>query len=269
LIVAVDLSQSRVLLTGATGGIGHAIARTLHAQGAHVVLSGRRPEVLAELERELGDRVTGIVADLADPGELPRLVAEANRIDVLVANAALPATGLLESFSDAEIDRALNINLRAPMQLTRALLPGMRERGSGQVVLISSLSGKIATPTSSVYCATKFGLRGFGYAIHEELRGSGVGATTIYPGFIRDAGMFADSGAKVRRGLGTSSPQDVADAVLHAVRKNPAEIDVAPLSMRAGARLFTTAPSIGSALSRALGGDRIAASVAAGQRDKR
>jgi short-subunit dehydrogenase len=267
--VAVDLSDSRVLLTGATGGIGHAIARTLCAQGAHVVLSGRRPEVLAELESELGDHVSGIAADLADPSEVARLAQEAGPVDVLVANAALPATGTLESFSDVEIDRALNINLRAPMQLARALLPAMREKGSGQIVLISSLSGKIATPTSSVYCATKFGLRGFGFALHEELRGTGVGATTVFPGFIRDAGMFADSGVKLSHGLRSRSPQQVADAVLKAIRKNPAEIDVAPFTMRAGARIFTAAPSIGSAISRAFGGDRIAAAVAAGQRDKR
>lgn len=267
--MAVDLSDSRVLLTGATGGIGHAIAHTLHAQGAHLVLSGRRPDALAELERELGDHATVIAAELADPSEVARLAQEAGPVDVLVANAALPATGMLESFSDVEIDRALNINLRAPMQLARALLPAMRERGSGQIVLISSLSGKIPTPTSSVYCATKFGLRGFGFALHEELRGTGVGVTTVFPGFVRDAGMFVDSGAKVPWTLGTRSPQQVADAVLEAIRKNRAEINVAPVSMRAGARIFAAAPSLGSAISRVFGGDRIAAAVAAGQRDKR
>ena len=96
-----------------------------------------------------------------------------------------------------------------------------------------------------------------------------MGATTVFPGFVRDAGMFVDSGAKVPRTLGTSSPQQVADAVLEAIRKNRAEINVAPISMRAGARIFAAAPSLGSAISRAFGGDRIAAAVAAGQRDKR
>ena len=85
------------------------------------------------------------------------------------------------------------MNLRAPVQLARALLPGMRERGSGHLVFISSLSGKMASAGASIYNATKFGLRGFGFALNEELRGTGVGSTTVFPGFIRDAGMFADS----------------------------------------------------------------------------
>jgi len=149
------------------------------------------------------------------------------------------------------------------------VLPGMLERAKGQIVLISSLSGKIATASSTVYCATKFGLRGFGYALHEEVQGSGVGVTTVFPGFIRDAGMFADSGAKLPPGLGTSSPQDVANAVVRAIEQDKREIDVAPLTMRSGARIFAAAPSVGSAISRALGGGRIAANVAKGQQDKR
>ena len=146
----------------------------------------------------------------------------------------------------------------------------MRERGAGQIVLISSLSGKIASARASIYCATKFGLRGFGFALHEELRGTGVGATTVFPGFIRDAGMFADSGVKLPRGVGTRTPEEVAKAVIEGIEKNRAEIDVAPFSMRSGARLFGVAPaSIGRRSTARLGGDRIAAAVAEGQRDKR
>jgi short-subunit dehydrogenase len=267
--MSVQLQGSRVLLTGATGGIGHAIARALRARGATLLLTGRRAELLDELKAELGDEVQVIAADLANAVDLASVAERADPVDVLVANAGLPGTGRLESFTSEEMNRALDVNLRSPMQLARAFLPGMLERGSGHIVLISSLAGKFASPRSSVYCATKFALRGFGFALHEELLGTGVGVTTVFPGFIRDAGMFADSGAKLLPGMGTSSPQDVAKAVIQGIDKNRAEIDVAPLPMRTGARIFTATPSIGAALSRALGGSRIATSVAKGQKDKR
>ena len=258
-----------MLLTGATGGIGAAIARGFDGRGARLVLSGRRTDMLSALKEELGGRPEVLTADLGAPDGALALAAEAGAIDVLVANAGLPGTGDLESFSVEEIDRVVNVNLRTPMQLARALLPGMRERGRGHIVLVSSISGKIASPHSSVYCATKFGLRGFGFALHEELRPAGIGVTTIFPGFIREAGMFVDSGAKLMPGMGTSSPREVAEAVIKGVLKNKAEIDVAPIAMRSGTRLYTLAPTAGAALSRALGGWKIASSVAAGQRDKR
>jgi short-subunit dehydrogenase len=267
--MTVRLEDSRVLLTGATGGIGRAIARALHDRGAQLVLTGRNSEALEELRGELSGRGEIVAADLSESGAPERLAQEAGVIDVLVANAGLPAAGTLDSFTSEQIDRALDVNLRAPLQLTRALLPAMLARRSGHIVLISSLVGKMAYPANSVYCATKFGLRGFGLALHEELREAGVGMTTIFPGFVREAGMFVASGAKLPRGLGTSSPQEVAKAVIDGIERNSAEIDVAPLAVRSGARIFTAAPSVGAAISRALGGGRIAASVAEGQRDRR
>ena len=132
--MSVRLNASRVLLTGATGGIGEAIARTLHGGGAHVVLSGRRLDVLERLRGELGERAEVMTADLADSADVMRLASAAQPVDVLIANAALPGTGRLDSFSDEEIDRTLDINLRAPIQLARALTPAMIERGAGHVV---------------------------------------------------------------------------------------------------------------------------------------
>jgi short-subunit dehydrogenase len=264
-----QLGESKVLLTGATGGIGNAIARILHSAGAYLVLTGRRAHELERLKAELGGRVESIEADLARTEEVTRLAAEAGSVDVLVANAGLAGTGRLDSFSHEEIDRILNVNLRAPIQLTRALLPQMLERGSGHIVLISSIAGKMPAPHSSVYCATKFGLRGFGYSLNIELRGTGVGVTTVFPGFIREAGLFADSGAKLPPGVGTSSPQEVADAVFSGIEKDRVEIDVAPIAVRSSAKVFGAAPSIVVGLGRRLGGARMAARVAAGQRDKR
>jgi short-subunit dehydrogenase len=267
--MTVRLEDSRVLLTGATGGIGRAIAHALRYRGAELVLTGRKAEALEELRGELGGRGEIVAADLSEEGAPERLAEEAGAIDVLVANAGLPAAGRLDSFTSEQIDRALDVNLRAPLRLTHALLPAMLARRSGHIVLVSSLVGKIAYPANSVYCATKFGLRGFGLALHEELREAGVGVTTIFPGFVREAGMFVASGAKLPRGLGTSSPQEVAKAVIDGIEHNSAEIDVAPLAVRSGAKIFTAAPSIGAAISRVLGGSRIAASVAEGQRDRR
>jgi short-subunit dehydrogenase len=267
--VALRLDDSRVLLTGATGGIGRAIARALHARGATLVVSGRNVEALTEIERELGGRVEAISADLAIPEAVADLAKRAGRVDVLVANAGLPASGRLDGFTHEEIDRALDVNLRAPVHLARTLVPEMLERGAGHIVLISSLVGKVASPLSSVYSATKFGLRGFGFSLHEELRGTGVGVTTVFPGFVSGAGLFADSGAKLPLGVGTSPPEAVAKAVIEGIERNRAEIDVAPISMRSGARVFALAPTLGAAISRALGGGKIAASLAEGQRDKR
>jgi short-subunit dehydrogenase len=262
-----DLQASTVLVTGATGGIGRAIVRAMRARGAAVIATGRRGDVLDELARDI-DGVEPLVADLCDPAQVEALVF-GRHIDVLVANAALPASGRLETFTVEEIDRALNVNLRAPMQLARALVPRMAERGSGHLVFISSLSGKMASAGASVYNATKFGLRGFGFALNEELRGSGVGATTVFPGFIREAGMFADSRVKLPRGVGTRTPEDVAKAVIEGIEKNRAEIDVAPFSLASGARIFGLAPRLVAGVNRRLGADPLAESIAKGQRDKR
>jgi short-subunit dehydrogenase len=265
--MSVQLQGSTALVTGATGGIGQAIVRALHARGATVLASGRKRDLLDELARDL-DGVEPLVADLCDPAQVAALVF-GRRIDVLVANAALPASGRLDSFSPEEIDRALDVNLRAPVQMARALVPGMLERGAGHLVFISSLSGKMASARASVYNATKFGLRGFGFALNEELRGSGVGATTVFPGFIREAGMFADSKVKLPRGVGTRTPDDVGRAVIQGIEKNRAEIDVAPVSLSSGARLFGSAPGLIAAINRRLGSDPLADAIAAGQRDKR
>lgn len=265
-----DLNGARALVTGATGGIGNAIARALHDRGAHVGITGRRREVLDELAAELGgDRVDVLPADLAEPGALSDLLERAGRVDVLVANAALPGSGRLDDYSPEQIDRAIDVNLRAPVQMARALTPAMVERGSGHVVLISSISGKVATAQASIYNATKFGLRGFGFALNDELRGTGVGVTTVFPGFIKEAGMFAESGTELPPGVGMRTPDQVAAAVVRGVEKGKPEIDVAPVSLRAGGWLFGVAPSLVATLTRVTGGEKVATAMSEGQREKR
>ena len=261
------LGGATVLLTGATGGLGHAIARQLHGAGASLILTGRRTDVLEPLAQELGAR--SIAADLADRDAPARLLEEAGEVDVLVANAALPASGLLDSFNVDEIDRALDVNLRAPIVLARLLAPKLAERGSGHLVFISSLAGKAAAPRSSLYSGTKFGLRGFALGLRADLHKHGVGVSTVFPGFIRDAGMFADSGAKLPAGVGTRTPEDVARGVQRAIERNKAEVDVAPRGLRLGALFSGVAPSFAERTTRRMGGDKVAAATAAGQAEKR
>ena len=264
-----QLSGARALVTGATGGIGGAIARGLHARGATVILTGRREEVLEEIRSSLGDRVEIVAADLADPDAPARLAEAAGAVDVLVANAALPASGRVEDFSPEEIDRSLAVNLRAPVQLTRALLPGMLDRGRGHVVFVSSLSGKVASPRSGLYSATKFGLRGFASGLREDVEPLGIGVTVVFPSFISDAGFFAESGAKLPRWVGTRTPEQVADAVVRGVERERAEVDVAPLSLRLGTFVSQLAPVTAARVQRRLGAERIADELSDAQRDKR
>jgi short-subunit dehydrogenase len=265
-----ELAGRTVLLTGASGGIGRAIARALHRRGASLVVTARRSEVLVDLQRELGgERVEPVAADLSDRDDLARLAARSTEVDVLVANAALPASGRVEGFSPAEIDRALDVNLRAPIQLARALVPPMLERRSGHLVFISSLAGKVATARSALYSATKFGVRAFAAGLREDLHGSGVGVTTVFPGFISDAGLFAGSGVELPRGVGTRTPDEVANAVLRGIEEGKPEIDVAPLGLRAGALFSAVAPNLAAPVQRRLGSTAIADAIAEGQADKR
>jgi short-subunit dehydrogenase len=266
----VQLDGRRALVTGATGGIGKAIARALHERGAHVLLTGRRAEVLDELVTELGgQRCEAVPADLASADDVRSLLDRAGRVDVLVANAALPGSGRLDEYSTDEIQRALDVNLGAPIHLARALVPEMIDRGEGHLVFISSISGKVASPRGSIYAATKFGLRGFATSLHAELRDQGVGVTTVFPGFISDAGMWAETGLKLRPGVSTRTPEQVAAGVIKGIDSNKSEIDVAPLVLRAGGWAAGISQSAVQRLQRLGGGDELAEQMAEGQRAKR
>lgn len=264
-----ELDGKTVLLTGATGGLGRAIALALAERGASLVLSARKADALSELAGELPGEHRTAPADLGEEGAAERLAVEAGQVDGLVANAGLPGTGRVESFSPEELKRALRVNLEAPMMLARELAPPMSERGVGHLVFISSLAGKSPTPKSAVYAATKFGLRGFALCLRADLAPSGVGASIVAPGFIREAGMFADANAKPPPGLGTSTPQQVASGVVTAIERNKVEVAVAPLRQRALAHLGLASPRV--AMQAVTGGTarKAADRVAEGQSDKR
>jgi short-subunit dehydrogenase len=161
---------------------------------------------------------------------------------VLIANAGVPASGRLTDFEVEQLDRALDVNLRAPLVLARLLLPGMIERKAGHIVLMASLAGKVPAPRSSVYNATKFALRGFGHALAAELRRTGVGVSVVSPTFVDEAGMFAESGARVP--VRTVKPSQVADAVVRGILRRKVEIVVAPIEQRLFGRLVTAVPEM-------------------------
>lgn len=262
-----EIAGTTVLLTGASGGLGHAIAHALASRGARLVLTGRRADVLEPLAQEVGGRA--LAFDLAERAAAERLAHEAGEVDILVANAGLPASGTVDDYTLEQIDRALEVNLRAPIALAKLLSPAMVARGRGHLVFVSSLSGKMGAGGGSLYSATKFGLRGFALGLRDDLRPTGVGVSTVFPGFIRDAGMFADARVELPRGVGTRSPEDVADGVVRAIERNKAEIVVAPAGLRAGAVVAGVAPELAANVSRRLGGQRVADALVSSQRDKR
>ena len=183
-----DLSGKTALVTGATGGLGGAIARAFHAQGARVVLSGTREAALRALADELGEGAFIAAANLADPqsvdGLIGRAEAEAGQIDILVSNAGLTRDGLLLRMKDEDWETVLRVNLEAYFRLSRAALKGMFKRRSGRIIGITSVVGVTGNPGQTNYAASKAGMIGFTKALAAEVAGRQVTANCIAPGFI-------------------------------------------------------------------------------------
>jgi short-subunit dehydrogenase len=236
-----DLRGARTLVTGATGGLGAAIARACAARGAQVIVTGRREAPLHVLATEVG--AESVVADLANRDGVARLIDRVDEVDVLVSNAALPGGGRIETFSLEEIDRVLEVNLRAPVVLSQHFASGMARRGRGHLVFVSSLAAAFPIPGLAIYNATKSALVSYGLSLRGELAPSGIGVSIVYPGPIRDAGMWADTGLAPPVGLRTRSPHDVGAGVVRAVERNRAEVMVASLALRVGALLGRCVPA--------------------------
>jgi short-subunit dehydrogenase len=237
------LAGLNAIVTGASRGIGVYIARALAAEGVNLVLSARSLEPIESLAAELaktGIRAIAVRADVAvaDQREalLQRAQAELGAIDVLVNNAGLETNAAFSDFSVGDIEQMIQVDLIAPMLLTRLLLPSMLERKTGQVINIASLAGKGATPYNVPYSAAKGGLVLFTHSLRAELRGTGVSTSVICPGFISGTGMFAekerDHAVDVPALVGTSTPEAVARAVIRALRTDAVEIIVAPGPIR-------------------------------------
>jgi short-subunit dehydrogenase len=269
---SVEIEGKTLLLSGATGGIGRAIAEELARHGALLVLSSRKEEELGRLAQSIpggAERHRTVVADLAEPGAAEELVEGAGDVDGMVANAALPASGKLEHFSSEEVKRAIRVNFESPILMGRAIATRLAEKGEGHLVFISSLSGKVGSPGAALYSSTKFGLRGFAFALREDMQPHGVGVSIVSPGFVRGAGMWADAEVEPPPMIGTTTPEKVARAVVRVIERNRNEITVAPLRQRFLAEIGYRHPEISARLQRRGGAEQIAADLAAGQSDKR
>ena len=264
-----ELQGRRALITGASGGIGGAIARALHGRGAAVVLSGRNVDALEQLASALGDRAEALPADLQTSTDARELARRAGAVDVLVANAALPASGRIDDYTPEQLDRALGVNLAAPIHLAHELIPGMLERGRGHLVFINSMSGKVASPRSALYSATKFGLRGFAFSLRQDLEGTGIGVSSVFPGFVSDGGMFAETGIEAPGSVQAVPPTRVAADVVKAIESNRAEIDSAPVFAQFGGRIFGMAPNLVARITKRMGGTELADAIGEAQREKR
>jgi short-subunit dehydrogenase len=261
----VDVRGCRTLVTGASGGLGAAIARELRRRGADLVLTARREEPLRALADELG--ATILVADLCDRESLLRVASDAESTDVLVLNAGVDAADDLVDLAPEAIERAFEVNLVAPAVLSAAVAGRMRERGRGHVVFISSMAGKMATSgNGAIYAATKWGLRGLALSLRGELRDSGVSVSAVFPGPIRGAGMFADTNVELPSSVKSNSPEEVAAAVARAVERDLAEVDVAAPLMRLGGVLGPLAPALVAGLARRQGAGEVRRRMAAARR---
>jgi 3-oxoacyl-[acyl-carrier protein] reductase len=183
-----DLTGKNALVTGATGGLGNAIARKLHAQGATVALSGTRENVLQELADELGERAHVLPCNLSDGpavDALPKQAAEAmGSLDILVANAGITKDQLLMRMKDEDWDTVLKVNLESYFRLSRAALRGMMKARWGRIVGITSVVGVMGNPGQTNYCASKAGMIGFSKSLAQEVAARGVTVNCVAPGFI-------------------------------------------------------------------------------------
>jgi 3-oxoacyl-[acyl-carrier protein] reductase len=184
-----ELSGKTALVTGATGGIGAAIARAMHAQGAHVVLSGTREAVLQALAAELGERTSAVAANLSDPAAVDGLIEAAEAaagtpVDVLVANAGITKDGLLLRMKDEDWSDVIRVNLEGYFRLSRAAVKGMMRRRYGRIIGITSVVGVMGNPGQANYAASKAGMIGFSKALAQEVASRGITVNCVAPGFI-------------------------------------------------------------------------------------
>jgi len=186
-----DLTGQTALVTGASGGIGGAIARALHAQGAEIALAGTRTAALDALALELGGRAHALTADLADPEAADKLLRDAeaamSRVDILVNNAGITRDALALRMRDADWQAVIDLNLTAAFRLTRAALRGMLRRRHGRIVCITSGVGVLGNPGQANYAAAKAGMIGMAKSVAAEVAARGITVNCVAPGFIATA----------------------------------------------------------------------------------
>ncbi|HEY1613390.1 MAG TPA: 3-oxoacyl-[acyl-carrier-protein] reductase [Rhizomicrobium sp.] len=240
-----DLSDKSALVTGASGGIGGAIARALHARGATVVLSGTRVEALEELKAELGARVHVAVCNLGDAVAVEALIKAADAevggsIDILVNNAGITRDNLFLRMKDEEWDQVLAVDLTSAFRLSRAVLRGMMKKRWGRIISITSVVGTTGNPGQGNYAAAKAGLVGMTKSLAAEVASRNITVNCVAPGFIETAmtGVLADAHKTALLGripagrMGT--PEDVAAAVVYLASQEAAYVSGQTLHVNGG-----------------------------------
>ncbi len=267
-----DPRGRNALLTGAGGGLGTFIAEELALAGANLALSdlpgGDTPALAHRLAASCGGRAAVVPADLGDPEQLEGLIDRAEAaigpIDVLVNNAGIEITSSFTGFTREEFGRILQINLIAPMELTRRALPGMLARGRGHIVFMSSLSGKVGFPYSEPYAASKAGLIALCLSLRLEYAGRLVGFSAICPGFVSDVGIGARALANesIPIMLSPVRPERVARALVNAIGRNQAEVLVTGAPARPVLAIGAMFPKLGERLMKSTGVARLSKGIA-------
>jgi short-subunit dehydrogenase len=245
------LAAKRVLVTGASSGIGAATALRLAREGALVLVHGRDEPAVTGVARRTGG--VPVLGDLSTPDGVRAVAARAGELDVLVNNAGVGWAGPLTAMRDAEVVRLIRTNLVAPIELTRAVLPAMLARGTGTLVFVTSIAGRVGVAEEAVYAATKGGLDAFAESLRYELGGTGVRVGVVIPGVI-DTPFFERRGRPYQRGSPKPiSPERVAAAIVTAITRGRAEAYVPRwLGMATGVR--SVAPRAYRALATRFGG---------------
>jgi short-subunit dehydrogenase len=252
-----------VLLTGASGGLGTYIARALAPHGLNQALVAFPGKDLPPLKEELESNNIDafyLVADLRIREERRRVVEEVRskygRIDILINNAGVEITAPFHTLSEDDVRSLIEVNLEAPMQLTRMVLPEMVERGSGHIVNMSSLAGKSGPAYQEPYAATKSALIAFTMSLRETYFRSGVSASAICPGFV-EAGIYArlkqSSGCSAPALVGTSPPEKVGRAVIRAIQEDIPQVIISRYPVRPLLLLAELSPRFGAWMARAMG----------------
>jgi short-subunit dehydrogenase len=256
-----DKLRGRVaLLTGGSRGIGPCVARALAQHGVHLALAARTAATLQGVARELaslGVRTVAVAADITDPSARAALVAQAEAelgpIDILVHNAGVEEVVRFAHQAPENISRIIDTNLTAPFLLSRLVLPRMIQRRCGHIVSIASVQGKQGMGYTAAYSATKAALIEWTGALRDELHGSGVSASVICPGLVSRVGMWASYGKRPPTLARESSPEQVAEAVVRAVRHDLHEQIVNPLPMWPVLMLKVMSPSLAHDLMKRFG----------------
>lgn len=234
------ISGARVLLTGASGGIGCALAVALSRRGAQLVISSRDPLKLDDAARV---RATFVPADLTDEDQVRHLADQAGEVDVLINNAGVGWYGNAAKMPCTDVRRLVEINMLAPLLLTRLLLPGMTARKNGHIVFVGSVAGHLGVENEAVYSATKAALRTYAEALRAEVRRQGIGVSVVSPGAVATK-FFENRGAAYQRNWPPAIPAtEVAEAVVHAVERSDKQVFV-PHWLRVPTLLHDGLPAI-------------------------